>query len=134
MIIFVAQIWQFAIIAIGKQKKLLLFFLGMALLAPVLYFFSITRYGYIGAAWVTVLVELIMTIVYGYILNMEKIKLFNQNTLKFILPIFIIGTTSLLIGDIQGLIFFIIITLTWIILCKKNKYYDILTLLKYLIS
>jgi len=134
MIIFVAQIWQFTIIAIGKQKKLISFFLGMALLAPVLYFFSITRYGYIGAAWVTVLVELIMTIVYGYILNMEKIKLFNQNTLKFILPIFIIGTTSLLIGDIQGLIFFIIITLTWIIFCKKNKYYDILTLLKYLIS
>ncbi|NMC51388.1 flippase [Candidatus Kuenenbacteria bacterium] len=59
-IIFLSHLTTYAIIAIGRQKQMIKYYLSAAVIALVLYIILIPKYAYFGAAGVTVGVELFM--------------------------------------------------------------------------
>lgn len=56
-IIFMAQLWQFGIIAMGDQKKIVPAFAFASGLSLIFYYFGVKFFGGLGAALVTVLIE-----------------------------------------------------------------------------
>jgi len=66
-ILFVAELFKHMMIAIGKQRQILPFYLITALLALTGYFIFIPKYSYWGAAWITVFSELLMFIFAFYL-------------------------------------------------------------------
>lgn len=56
-IIFLAHLTTFSVVAVGKQKQMMKFYIFAAVLAIALYFLLIPKFSYWGAASVTVLVE-----------------------------------------------------------------------------
>lgn len=61
-IIFITHLTTYAIIAIGKQKNMIKYYLSAAILAVAGYIMLIPRYSYFAAAWITVAVELFMLV------------------------------------------------------------------------
>ncbi len=59
-VLFVAELFKHLVVGLGKQKKILPFYLITAVLALAGYFIFIPRYSYWGAAWVTVFSECLM--------------------------------------------------------------------------
>ncbi len=59
-VLFVAELFKQTIVVIEKQRQIIWFYLATAIISLVGYFIFIPRYSYFGAAWVTVLVEMLM--------------------------------------------------------------------------
>ncbi len=75
-IIFITHLTTYSIIAMGKQKKMIKYYLSAATLAVFLYVILIPKYSYFAAAWVTVGVELLMLVSTIYVLKKySKIKI-----------------------------------------------------------
>ena len=68
-IIFLTHLTTYAIIALGKQKRMIKFYAAAAVLAVVGYLVFIPRYSYLAAASVTVLVEGFMLAATLYLLR-----------------------------------------------------------------
>jgi O-antigen/teichoic acid export membrane protein len=91
---YVKSVFNFASIAINKQNKLFYISLGSLLLNIGINFFAIPHYGIIGAAWATVITEIIGALL-GYwlfykqtaiVLNLRMIpRLFLAATLSFLI-------------------------------------------------
>ncbi|MBL7058217.1 flippase [Patescibacteria group bacterium] len=62
-IIFVQVMFSHAVIAINKQKKLIVGYAFTAITALIGYLIFIPKYSYFGAAWVTIYSELVITLV-----------------------------------------------------------------------
>ncbi|MDD3284877.1 MAG: flippase [Patescibacteria group bacterium] len=67
VIIFFSSLFNYAIIAVEKQKKTILYFFITAIVSLIGYFIFIPRYGYWGAAYMTLFAESLIT-VFSYIL------------------------------------------------------------------
>jgi len=61
-IIFLGTMFTYTLVILEKQKAMLKYFGLAAILALIGYFFFIPRYSYFGAAWVTVAIELLITV------------------------------------------------------------------------
>ncbi len=59
-ILFVAELFKQAIVAIEKQRQIILFYFFTAVISLIGYFLFIPKYSYFAAAWVTVIVEFLM--------------------------------------------------------------------------
>ncbi|NMB48176.1 flippase [Candidatus Kuenenbacteria bacterium] len=68
-IIFVSHLTTYALIALGKQKKMIGYYVAAAILAVVGYVIFIPRYAYFAAAAITVAVELFMLITTAILLR-----------------------------------------------------------------
>ena len=66
-ILFVAELFKHIMVAIGKQRQILPFYLITAFLSLIGYFIFIPKYSYWGAAWMTVFSELLMFIFAFYL-------------------------------------------------------------------
>lgn len=60
--IFIAGLFGYAIVALGEQKRMIKFNVINAILSVIGYLIFIPRYGYWGAAWMTVASELLILI------------------------------------------------------------------------
>jgi len=60
--IFYASLFGYVIIAAGKQKQMIKFYLVNAAVSLVLYFMLIPRYGYWAASWLTVFTEIFILV------------------------------------------------------------------------
>ncbi|PWB38818.1 MAG: hypothetical protein C3F02_01880 [Parcubacteria group bacterium] len=92
--IFFGTLFTYLVVALGEQKQMIKYFLTVALVGLIGYFILIPRYSYWGAAYVTLLVEVMMCY-FAYILVNQKVRL-NIN--------FAILKKSLLAGFIMALI------------------------------
>lgn len=72
-IIFFGSLFNYGIIAIEKQKEIIKYFFVVAIISLISYFVFIPKYSYYGAAYTTLAVELIMTIL-SYALLYKYIK------------------------------------------------------------
>lgn len=72
--IFFGTLFTYLVVALGAQKEMIKYFLLTALIALVGYFFFIPRYSYWGAAYMTVLVELLMVVFAAWLVH-RKLKL-----------------------------------------------------------
>jgi O-antigen/teichoic acid export membrane protein len=70
-IIFLTHLTTYAIIALGKQKKMIKYYALAAVLALIGYLILIPKYSYLGAAGMTLGVELFMLIATLYLLKRE---------------------------------------------------------------
>lgn len=68
-IIFITHLTTYTIIAIGKQKAMIKYYLLAAILAVAGYIILIPRYSYFAAAWVTVGVEFFMALATFYLIK-----------------------------------------------------------------
>ena len=93
--IFVGNLFGNAVVAVGQQKKMIKIYAVVAVVAVVGYLFFIPRYSYIGAAWMTVVSELL--ICFGSIwmvVRSTKVKLEIKTIGKTILAV---GLTALVL-------------------------------------
>jgi O-antigen/teichoic acid export membrane protein len=82
----------YTIIAIGKQKIMIKYYLSAAVLAVIGYILLIPRYSYFAAAWITVAVELLMLMFTLFILKRyAKLKIHTRPLGKAMLSAVIMG-------------------------------------------
>jgi len=60
--IFIGTLFGNAVVAINRQRSMIAVYLIVAIVALTGYFLTIPRFGYFGAAWMTVVSELLMTV------------------------------------------------------------------------
>ena len=94
VIIYFSNLFNYAIIAIGKQKQTIKYFLMCAIIGLVGYLIFIPVYGYYGAALMTLFVELLIAIFSYYVLR--KHIDFRIN-FKVLFKVFFISIMSYLI-------------------------------------
>jgi len=105
-IIFLTHLTTYSIIALGKQKSMIKFYVVAAILALTAYLIFIPQYAYLAAATITVLVELFMLMATIYLL--KKVVGLKINLLVF--------TKALVAAVVMGFCLFYIINLNVIIL------------------
>jgi len=81
--IFFSTVFTHAVVALEAQKKILKGFMAVAVISLVSYFIFIPRYSYWGAAAITVLSEMLMLLISGFITlsitgNSLKFKIFTK--------------------------------------------------------
>ncbi|MBL7054067.1 oligosaccharide flippase family protein [Patescibacteria group bacterium] len=91
-LIFFSSLVTYTIIAIEQQRKMLLFYGASALIALFGYFLFIPKYSYIGAAYITVLVEFLVTffaflIIYKTTKFLPLLQVFWKTTLASLVMI-----------------------------------------------
>ena len=89
-IIFLGTPFTYAIVVLEKQKTMLKYFAIAAVLALVGYFIFIPRYSYWGAAWVTVVVELFISLSAGILTYrfsgfVPRLKVFAKSLISAII-------------------------------------------------
>lgn len=108
-IIFIAQLLQFALIAMDKQRALVKWFAIASLVSLPVYYYAISEYKSFGAAGVTILIEGIIAILYYMFLRKYGYSFFTEKSKKIILlGIFLSVITVLLIPYIQAWYVFVI--------------------------
>jgi len=116
-IIFFSSFFNYGIIAIEKQKEVIKYFLISAVISLFGYFVFIPKYSYFGAAYTTLVVELLMAIFSYFLLrrytkwninfkNFSKILIISYITYTVLSIININFVIELLIG---GSLYFILI-------------------------
>ncbi|MFH1890463.1 MAG: flippase [Candidatus Kuenenbacteria bacterium] len=119
-IIFITHLTTYSIIAIGKQKKMIKFYLVAATLAVAGYIFLIPRYSYFAAAWTTVGIEFFMLISTIFILKKYScikinLKIFGKAMLASVIMGFILNWLRdfnvVLLVVLGGMIYFGILVL-----------------------
>jgi len=91
-IIFLSHLTTYTIIALGKQKKMIKYYLAAAIMAVAGYIIFIPRYSYFAAAVVTVLVELFMLLATFFLLKKySSIKLNIKTFIKAMLSAIFMG-------------------------------------------
>lgn len=73
-IIFFGVLFTYLVVALSAQKKMVKYFLTSALVGLVGYFYFIPKFSYWGAAYMTILVELLITI-FAYLVIRRYLKL-----------------------------------------------------------
>jgi len=71
--IFFANVFGYAIVALGLQKKMIPFYSSAAVSSLLLYYWAILRFGVLGAAWTTVLIEIFILFA-GFFIVFASIK------------------------------------------------------------
>jgi O-antigen/teichoic acid export membrane protein len=89
-IIFLGTPFTYAIVVLEKQKTMLKYFAMAAVLALIGYFIFIPRYSYWGAAWVTVVVELFISLSAGILTYrfsgfVPRLKVFAKSLISAII-------------------------------------------------
>jgi len=84
--IFLGTIFSHAVVAINKQKKLIIYYVFTSATSLVAYFILIPRFSYFGAAAVTIYSEVIIAIfsaycVYKYSRYLPKLQVFSKSLL-----------------------------------------------------
>jgi len=67
--IFIAALFGYAVVALNKQKKAIPFYAINAVISTIGYLIFIPKYGYWGAAWMTVFSEIFILISAAYVLK-----------------------------------------------------------------
>jgi len=67
--IFIASLFGYVVVALGKQKQMIKFYLLNAVISIVGYSIFISQYGYWGAAWMTVFTEAFILITAAYVMK-----------------------------------------------------------------
>ena len=74
--IFVGNLFGNAVVAIGQQKRMIKIYAGVAIIAAIGYLIFIPRFSYFGAAWMTVVSEILICLGSVWmVLKYSKIKL-----------------------------------------------------------
>src|SRR3989344_1711118 len=71
--IFIAGLFGYTIVALGEQKKMIKFYAINAMISIIGYIIFISRYGYWGAAWMTVATESFILLTVAYVMY-QKLK------------------------------------------------------------
>ncbi|MFH1866937.1 MAG: flippase [Patescibacteria group bacterium] len=77
-LIFFGNLIGYFILAFGKQRQMIRYYFGAAIIALIGYFIFIPTYSYWGAAWVTVVVEALMTVAAIWILRKQVLPSFAR--------------------------------------------------------
>lgn len=105
-IIFIGNLFGHSVVAINKQKQMLWIYLSVAIISIIGYFIFIPRFSYFGAAGMTVLTELLVTLSASIlVLKATKISLSFKTLLK-----------ALAAGAVMSLLLFILSSYNLIIL------------------
>lgn len=109
-IIFVGSLFGHAIVSVNKQKQMIWGYLSAAAVALVGYFIFIPVYGRFGAAWMTVVSELVVAIV-AFIFVWRASKIFPSLIipLKAVLASVIMGLFIFFLQGLVGLILILIL-------------------------
>lgn len=119
-IIFVGNLFGHTVVVINKQKQILWAYAVIAVISVVGYLVFIPRYSYFGAAWMTVVSEILITLASIYVVwKTTKIapalNLFFKSLIASIgmgVALFLLSGQSLLVMIVAGiLIYFIILYL-----------------------
>jgi O-antigen/teichoic acid export membrane protein len=122
-VIFLGCMFSHAIIAIGKQKKIISSYFFVATTSLVGYFIFIPLYSYYGAAWVTVYSEVTIALasfylVYKYTRFLPSLNIFFKAMLASVLMAFVvylvqlnITTNLFFILPLAGIVYFIVLYL-----------------------
>jgi O-antigen/teichoic acid export membrane protein len=103
--IFVTTLTGYTVVAINKQKKMMWGYLVAAVLTMIGYLYFIPRYGYWGAAWMTVFSEILIMIWTG-ILVYKVIKFFPRliTFFKTLVPAGVMTAVLYYIRDMHALV------------------------------
>lgn len=100
-IIFLGSLFGNAVVAVNKQKAIILFYLLVAVVSLAGYLVFIPRYGYFGAAWMTVVSEgLIMTSCFLVVYRATKARLRLAPFFKTVLATLIMAGCLWLVRDL----------------------------------
>ncbi len=114
--IFLSHLTTYSIIALGKQKEMIKFYVTAAVLALAGYLFFIPKYVYWGAAGMTVLVEAFMLVATFYLLlKTTKIKINLLISLKGMLAALLAGAGLILLTGWNLFILIIIGLLVYLV-------------------
>jgi len=115
-ILFVAELFKHMMVAIGKQRQILPFYLIAAIVSLIGYFIFIPKYSYWGAAWMTVFSEFLMFIFAFYLVwkttkILPNIKFFikslGASLIMFLSLIFLNDLNLFLLVLIGTIIYFV---------------------------
>lgn len=99
ILIYFSNLFNYAIIAIGKQRKTIKYFLICAVLGLSAYLIFIPVYGYYGAAYITFFIEFLIAI-FSYLL-LKKYTNFKINFKIFVKVFFISILSYIILGAIN---------------------------------
>ncbi|PIY96155.1 MAG: hypothetical protein COY66_04805 [Candidatus Kerfeldbacteria bacterium CG_4_10_14_0_8_um_filter_42_10] len=121
-IIFIGNLFGHTIVVINKQKQILWAYAAIAVVAVAGYLIFIPRYSYFGAAWMTVVSELLITIASIYVV-WKNTKVSPSLTLFF---------KALLASGVMGVVLFFLTNQSLLIMIVVGiaVYFAILYLLK----
>lgn len=123
-IIFFGSLFNYGIIAIEKQKEVIKYFFAVAIVSLISYFVFIPKYSYYGAAYTTLVVELLMGI-FSYILLYKHTKW--KINFSFAFKIGVISyITYIILQRVQYTLFIelVIGTVVYIILLFALDFFD----------
>jgi len=103
-LIFFSTLFNYGIIAVEKQKQTIKYFLITALIALIGYLIFIPRYSYYGAAYMTLIAELLMVVFAYYLL--QKYSGWKIN-FKVLIKVLIISTLAYFLLDVLKLNFIV---------------------------
>ncbi len=84
--IYLAGLFGYVVVAIGKQKEMIKFYIINAVLSIAGYLYFIPKYSFWGAAWMTVFTEMFILVTAGYVMARNinffpRLKLFYKSIL-----------------------------------------------------
>ncbi|MFH1598163.1 MAG: flippase [Patescibacteria group bacterium] len=105
--IFVGNLFGNAVVAIGQQKRMIKIYAAVAVIAVLGYLYFIPRFSYFGAAWMTVVTEVLICLgSIWLVLKSTKIKLELLTLGKIVLAT---GLTSLILWLLPALNFLLVL-------------------------
>lgn len=108
-VIFLGTLFSHIIVALNKQRKMIIAYIATAIVSLVLYLIFIPRYGMYAAAWITVIAEsmialLTYIVVYVTIKWRPGFKISNRSLLSAILMAIVLLTVMPYLGNVIILI------------------------------
>ncbi|MBI3120637.1 MAG: flippase [Candidatus Kerfeldbacteria bacterium] len=103
--IFLGNLFANTVVAINKQKTIILGYAAVAVIAIVGYFYFIPRYSYFGAAWMTVATEGLMMLISMILVYRTTRAPFSFSVpLRIVLSAAVMGFAMWLVSDIHFLL------------------------------
>lgn len=110
--IFVAGLFGYAVVALNQQKRMIKFYAVNALVSTVGYIYFISKYGYWGAAWMTVFTEMFILVTATYVMYqtihfLPNLKLFTKSliaSLIMAIPLFVFPNLNIAIAIFAGVV------------------------------
>ncbi len=109
-IIFVSNVFGYAIVALGLQRNMIIFYCCAAIVSLVAYTLAIIQWGAIGAAWMTVVTELFILFASIKVISRKmQIPHTVQYLTKYIISGVIMLAVLLLVRDIIHILFSVVL-------------------------
>jgi len=108
--IFIASLFGYAVVALNQQKRMIKFYAVNAIISIAGYIFFISKYGYWGAAWMTIFTEIFILVTAGYVMYqtvhfLPNLKFLTKSiiaSLVMAVPLFVFPNLNILILIFAG--------------------------------